>query len=593
MKETRALARKSRKYIKRLWRIRIDVTNFSASIHSLFMSIFTALFETVTQVASVSRAISKLTLNKVRFLPPLDLWFREVVKPQEDYIPTEMGRTNVSFLNKVNIARRTAARLSRRVIAKPPQLAFTPLPPLSLEAEILESSMETGTEEPFKTVPSIVADFQGRFELKLAPQIRSIASALQEYSNKTFPNLPFMALHKASLVGSSRVMAPPSDSLMAPAEEKTPQVRLNESPQVLSPQQKTAKLKSKPLEPIPIIKLNAESSKSFGYAIELRNIVSKLNIPILRGFTASSLVSPQKTILPNIEPTAPIIEPTVFSLTNSSQSDTLLGEVSSSLSSWIPNILKILRITTLRLSAIPSAVSNAKKTVMKTLVQPVSSVQMPLTSIAYELFPTSSKPATENERMEVKAFKLPFIVTSLIASLSKQYPLLFSEPYISQTWSSVNLTQVTPAEASLVDRQTDVKTISRLQSVIALAVTESLIAQKLQHKTSMSIKGIQVARLSYGGRLGEFGAFGFTGTPSLSNVAAVPTLFKRGKMPVPLVPSVPPRLSKPNPMSSSVQNNFNIKISADSTEQDLRDLERKINRILSEQMRRYYGSTRI
>jgi hypothetical protein len=78
----------------------------------------------------------------------------------------------------------------------------------------------------------------------------------------------------------------------------------------------------------------------------------------------------------------------------------------------------------------------------------------------------------------------------------------------------------------------------------------------------------------------------------MSGMAAASTrLASRGK-PAPWGPSGPPRTSKLSPVQRTVQNTFNITL-AEAKDADLRDLERKINRILSEQIRRYYGSTKI
>jgi hypothetical protein len=51
-----------------------------------------------------------------------------------------------------------------------------------------------------------------------------------------------------------------------------------------------------------------------------------------------------------------------------------------------------------------------------------------------------------------------------------------------------------------------------------------------------------------------------------------------------------PRLSL---ISPTVQNTFNVAVPVESTDEDLRNLEAKIGRILADQMRRYYGSTKI
>jgi hypothetical protein len=44
---------------------------------------------------------------------------------------------------------------------------------------------------------------------------------------------------------------------------------------------------------------------------------------------------------------------------------------------------------------------------------------------------------------------------------------------------------------------------------------------------------------------------------------------------------------------SESRDTINVNVFADTAEEDLRDLERKISRILSEQISRYYGSSKV
>jgi len=168
-----ALASSSGKHIERLWRIKIDVSRFGDFIAPLFSSIFNTLAKATTQLASYSGTIRELSLTRIMFLPPFDFLFRQVTPPEEEFAPIEMGRANVSFLFNVNVARKTARKLTERVATKTPKPALT-LAPLLFEAEVIEE----GVDEPAKTVPNIVADFQSSFGSKIAPSIRSTTSAL-------------------------------------------------------------------------------------------------------------------------------------------------------------------------------------------------------------------------------------------------------------------------------------------------------------------------------------------------------------------------------------------------------------------------------
>jgi hypothetical protein len=280
-----------------------------------------------------------------------------------------------------------------------------------------------------------------------------------------------------------------------------------------------------------------------------------------------------------------------------SQIGRLLEEVSPSLTSWIYGVSEILRGTALSLSEVPIAASTAQRVVTEALIQPVSSLEAPRTLGTQEPVSrglTPSRPETGVGRTEVEAFRLPAIVASLIAGLSQRYPIPFSEPVISETWGTpLELTRVAPEETIALGGMPEVKRFSKLPTVIALAAAESLIAQRLQHEFSALTREMQVARSSYGERLGELGAFGPIRTTMLGKLAAAAPAFSPTLEPyAPGIPSAPPP-ARLWPVSPTIQNTFNITVSAESTEEDLRDLERKISQILSEQIRRYYGSTRI
>jgi len=329
----------------------------------------------------------------------------------------------------------------------------------------------------------------------------------------------------------------------------------------------------------------------------LPSVVVEREVPVLGATAAFPLVSPLKRPLPSIEPSYRYPRPTTLSPMRPSQIGRILEEVSPSLTSWIYGVSEILRGTAVSLSAVPIAASTAQRVLMETLIQPVSSLEAPKTLGIQE--PVSpglppSRPEMGVRHVEVEAFKIPAIVASLIVALSQRYPLLFSEPATSEPWEiPVEPARVAPEETSALGRMAEVKSFSKLPTVIALAAAESLIAQRLHHEFNVLSREMQVARSSYGERLGELGAFGPIRTTMLTKLAkAAPALLPTLEPFVPGVPSVPPPPARVSPVGPTIQNTFNLTISAESAEEDLRDLERKVSRILSEQIRRYYGSTR-
>ncbi len=348
---------------------------------------------------------------------------------------------------------------------------------------------------------------------------------------------------------------------------------------------------------MPVERLKPDVVSSLEYATELPGIVLEREVPMLKRMAAFSLVSPPEPPLPSIEPPYRHHTPTPLAPMRPSQVGRLLQEISPSLTSWIYGVSEVLQGTSLSLSAVPIAASTAEKVVTETLIQPVSSFAPPETLGTQEpVSPslTPSRPETGVRRTHVEAFRLPAIVTSLIVALSQKYPLLFSEPTIGETYgTSYELTRVAPEETPPLGRMPEVKSFSKLPTVIALAAAESLIAYRLQHEFSGLIRQIQVARSSSGERLSGLSTFGPIRPTILGKLAAPTTPFSPPLEPyAPGIPS-PPRHVRPASVSPAIQNTFNITISAESAEEDLRDLERKISRILSEQIRRYYGSPRV
>jgi hypothetical protein len=414
---------------------------------------------------------------------------------------------------------------------------------------------------------------------------------------------PLPEMPKPLPAAPSRLEGPQPLPLMAPPEKRAPQLGLPEKPEAVipeipSPPHKEAKVESSPPISIPVVKLRPEAARAFEYATGLPSVVVEREVPVLGATAAFPLVSPLKRPPPSIGLSYRYPRPSTLSPMRPSQIGRILEEVSPSLTSWIYGVSEILRGTAVSLSAVPIAASAAQRVVTETLIQPVSSLEAPKTLGTQEpVSPglTPSRPEMGVRHVEVEAFKIPAIVASLVVALGQRYPLLFGEPATSEPWEiPFEPARVAPEETSALGRMGEVRSFSKLPTVIALAAAESLIAQRLHHEFNVLSREMQVARSSYGERLGELGAFGPIRTTMLTKLAkAAPALLPTLEPFVPGVPSAPSPPARVGPVGPSIQNTFNLTISAESAEEDLRDLERKVSRILSEQMRRYYGSTRI
>jgi hypothetical protein len=631
------LAQSSGKYVQRL-RAKIDFSRFSDFMAPIFSSIYSTLAKAIKQTAGYSEAIRKLYLNRLMFIPPFNLLAEKQTPSEEELAPIQMGRANVAFLFNVTVARKTARKLTERLVSRAPKPAAAATPASLLGGEVAEE----GAEETAETVPGIVAPFHGGFNSKIAPSMKSMTSVLRRYHSRKLLSPSLRATSKPLMKGTAQVEGAPSYPLAATAEKEAPQRQLAEGPSAASyPQEMDTEILA--VVSIPVVQFGAEAARSVGYAAGLPSMLmqhgssvlanlpafsavsaasatesaepqvsmpagrltpevvasldsaAKLpstvfdqNIPILSSLVLSTASTPETTV-PGIEPSYSYAGSATFPSMGLSPLSASLRVVSPYLTSLTHSVSKAVRATVSQFSAVSTAASTAAKLVMRTLLQHVSSVEAPsvLTRAGFAL----SKPKIEGKPVEVEAFRLPQIVSSLLVGLSQKYPLLSGEAEIGEALASTVDLTVVPEETLLLGTVPEVKTVSKLSTAIALASSESLIAQRIQQEPGSLMGGLHVARSLPAETFGA-GAFSPVGATWVSRMAGASTLLASGGKPAPWGPSGPPRTSKLSPVQRTVQNTFNITL-AEAKDVDLRDLERKISRILSEQIRRYYGSTKI
>jgi len=691
MKKPFTLAGDSQQYITRLWENGIAVLKSGASISSFFSFILNAFTKAVMQAVAFSMEIRKLSLNRFAFLPILDSWSRRTPPLEDEYFSAETGRPNVSFMLNVNVARRIASKLAKRIAPK------TSKPAPLLESELEEETSEERIDELAKNVPHIVTDLQSRFESRLAPSLKGMALAFQEYGKQSVllpiaepSRLEDVSLHPSmpsrewqplkvesperplreqrigltpraarafgfaaglpSIVDSgTRILESTATFSLFP--HKKPSLEsIPEKPTAVSQApliyEKEARLKQPPMFSIyhmmmtpraarafgfaagfpsiayrreteaisPYLKLPDETIESsisapaealkpdvvslFEYAARFQSVLQDPGFHILKRPADFSLFPSSKTFAPEAVSSLDYPKSTILAPMHPSQIGFLLKDIFPSLSSWVYGVSEVLRGTSLSLSAVPVAASTAEKVVTETLVQPISGFNAP------QIFDTPDQSLDEigvrsGERVvgliEPKAFELPAIITSLIVALNQKYPILSKEPITSETYdTSIEVARGSPEEIPAAGGLPEFENFSKLPTVIALAAAGNLIAQRLHHEFNTLVKEIRFTRSSYGEKLGELGAFSPTSAPLLSRLTkAAPAMPQTLQPYEPIIASSPPPFPRLSPVSPATQNAFNITISAESAEEDLRDLERKISKILSEQIRRHYGSPRI
>ena len=666
-----ALARSSGKIVERLWRAKIDFSRFGDFISPIFSSIYSTIAKATTQVAGYNETVRKLYVNRLMFVPPFNLMAPKAAHTAEESAQIEMGQANVAFLFNVNVARKTAKKLTKSLAPRTPKPALAPTP-------LLGEVAEEGTQKAVETVPEIVAAVQDGLNQKIAPSIKGMTSVFRRVGSQKFLAPSFRATPKPLMRAVSQVESVPSVPSVATPEKGAPQLQLPESPSVTSyPYEMDTEIVA--LVSIPVvhfgaeaaksvgyaaglpsmlmtqgtaiqaepsaaptavsteapvsmsaIQFGAEAAKSVGYAAALPSLLMQRGTPILAKPSVTSTAEPAGSSSPQVmgpyesaaklqssvlDKSVPMFSSVVLSTVAAPETATAtseatasyagsatvastslsplsasLKEVAPQLATLAHSVSKVVRATAHSLSAFPTVASTAAKTVMRTLLQSVPSVEAP--TVMARAGWTLSRPKIEGKPSEVEAFRVPQIVTSLLVGLNQKYPLLTGEAELGKTLTStVDLTGAVPQETLLMDTVPEVKTFSKLSTAIALASSESLIAQRLQQEPGILSDGLHIARSLPAETFGV-GAFSPARASRISSsmATASSSLAHHGK-PAPWGPSGPPRTSKLSPAKQTVHNTFNIAV-PESTDADLRDLERKINRILSEQMRRYYGSTK-
>jgi hypothetical protein len=468
---------------------------------------------------------------------------------------------------------------------------------------------------------------------------------MKEYGKQTILAIPLMAMPRLSLVGPAKLEALPSRTSAPPTEKEGPQVGVPEGPMVgISPVSSVPSLGHKEdkaeRSPVPahVARLSPEAVRSFAYAAALPSIVLEQEAPILKTAAASHLASPpspkkeETRVSPpegmlteishtpslryeeaTVEPRRPIVTPGARLSPEAVRSfgySTELSRIVSGLEVPMPSYPKTpmrapmptsqislpeglpppstsrayeesetLRSTAFSLSAVQVAASAAQRIVAEALIKPIS-LEAPWTMSTQELISTNLpafRPKARIEQIGVEAIRLQEPITSTVAAYSQRYA------------PAIELTPIAPEE----EQASETKRPSKLQATIALAATESSIAQRLQQQFTALISEMQATRSPYGETLAELGAIGPARAAITRELAAAPALSRVFEHYFPNAPSTIPPSAGPSPVTPTIQNTFNITIAAESMEEDFRDLESKISKILSEQIRRYYGSMRI
>jgi hypothetical protein len=547
------LVQSSQSSIEELYSLVAEASRFYLAIASTFPYLFGVIFSAYPQVLIFSRAVSRINLSRFNLVLPQDFSVQQETQLEEEnvtpYIPT-----------KLNSA------------------------------------------------------FQWQTELlsKVAPTLKSLSSAHLEYERKLFMPEPMLS-EKLTEETATRGSPLPETSFLNKAKEILPK---EPAASLLKPLPARPKIDRKPSHLPKELSSEKEasqglrtggglSSETLGLLIEsaaLPNLIFEKQLPFLKIAGTLSRISAGAEIVSmpihevtqdqsaKISPSVPMPQPQISSL---------LHEIAPSLTSWIYEGSEVLRDTGVPLSAVPIAASEAERVVSETLAEPTAT-----TVVAQP--PIEWKPTTVPSSIS----RLPTLIAlagagSLINQrLSDELAALKKEAKIEKAVAMTRPAQ-NVREWPVVDRSTEELFVSPPGRFVISPIGTALLGKPvmtpstvLVHSQFLWEKMRESQDVANGSLLSLEAASRSYELPVLeySYAAQHPKQGKtdfwsrtreahgaRGSS------TVSPATDRMSPVIPTID----ITEPDDAAEEDLRDLERKISRILSEQLSRYYGTSQM
>jgi hypothetical protein len=602
------LAQSTQGSIEKLWKMGTEVSKLCAPLTSIFSSFFAVLFSAILQESEFSKAIYDLTLSRFNLLFPYDLSMERNIRPETEYFPTETVRPIISFLLDFSVARGFVPKLvapSAQPQSKP--MLFSPETAL-LEPETSEVFKKPTEETPNKSMFHLIADLQNGLESKLARSMKSVSSAFVERERQTIPLTSFAALVKPGLPLLTGPEGVASYRFAVLSEKETLDADLPSHPETEGfrsvPSGKKTTTEVAPVELTSGARIRAGVPTAVRNATELPVIISEREAPFLKLSTILSRVLSSGAAATFASSSRLSFDYPVTTSETSPPTPPLQGrvdlipeEVPLPLASPIYGESELLRNTRVSLSAVAVAASRAERLINGTLTQPVSVTGVPQTHdiVAIEQGFGTAKFKEGVKHAGAEDFGLPSNLTSIVASYVRTNPVLFAKAGIGENYGKSFEAGSNPSSQHATTSETwKDKESYGLPIMLALAArSKNLIMPRLQHKLADFIGETQIAQsTNVGGIIGLSNSMPVRAT-MLGELATGATSSYAIENYVSRAPQAPSPEYRPRPVTPIIENALHLTLSEETLEDDLRDLERKINRILSEQLSRYYGSSRI
>lgn len=594
------LAKSSQYLIESLWEIGTEVSKFNVPLISVFFPFFETFSNIFYYQSSLYKSVYNFNLPIFSSVFPYYPGDKKVPERVGEKISVKTGKLAFPLFFDFSVI----GEVSR--VAFPKTEEKTKLDSFRKPSEkyVADNALKDLSKDVSQKTPvHSILEMQTQLWSQIAPSVKILSSVFLQYEKQVVPLPLLMAMSKSAILDHNDFLGFTAYRFSTFSKE--------EKVKSAFPKHSTKKFNKKTLLDketisettttylIGGITFGPETLRVVDFVANLSTAIVEKQIPfqkVLTNISRLSLLSISSLgDAPSYQYGEPVSEPPTSIPPNPIDlrleknfkfSDSFINKSSTSLDAIRGSLL-----------ALPAEAAAVEKLVAETLIQPISSSEE---SKSYEdressesgLTPTNFKPVLTQTPIE--AFRLPSILTSVISNYIQSYSIISSEPISSQIYqTSIDTERFTLEESKPTTEKSESNQLSKSLITLALATTQKLLTKVHQQETTTFMKKIQILRLTYASSIADFGAAGPIRTTMLGEVASglgVPSVIEPSSFNESVVLQQPPLDGS---FSSMNQDAVNVTVFAELAEEDLRNLERKIHRILSDQMSRYYGSSMI
>jgi hypothetical protein len=384
---------------------------------------------------------------------------------------------------------------------------------------------------------------------------------------------------KVLLKSQKKMISEPSVALGA--KNALPERTLGEdgqAPHILVPEEKTAKGT-----------VEFKAAPELPWLIAYVNTLPTLMLEAQRPFATA--LHPPEAAINHGEPQVDVTTESKLSLSQPVVPHPVLKEVTPP-ASWVEQVVLPMLDSLRTLYTFPVATLTTQRIQAETVTEKITAFEMPLKTGVEDAVARRS-PASSNlitEERHIEAIRLPAILAQLLGDYLRKSPMTLPEQSPSSAFLEEELSL-----GKIGERQFGAEPVVAKQSVgRVFSFSQKVSEERPEQGPAAFVEELQQVRAVYGRELSELAVSGPVRATKLSELASgvsFPSLPESELPEEPIIPEIiettfpkePPaseRLRRAFPEEESI----NVNVFEGTAEEDLRELERKIGRILVEQL---------